>query len=66
MFQHYVTADRVAQYQQQCRHEAAIERGLRAGRTAQPGTSQIAITGITRFYAAARRQLHMPHLADLK
>jgi len=66
MYQHYMTADRVAQYQQQCRHEATIERGLTAGRTALPGVPQIAMARVARFFAAAWRQLHMAHLADLK
>ena len=66
MFQHYLTADRVAQYQQQCQREATIERSRAAGRTAQPAIPQIAMAGVARFFAAARRQLHTSHLASLK
>jgi hypothetical protein len=66
MFQHYVTADRVAQYQQQCLHEATIERGLTGGRTAQLAIFQIAMAAVARSFAAAWRQLHTPRLADLK
>jgi hypothetical protein len=66
MFQHFVTADHVAQYTQQCRHEATIERGLAASRTAPPGIPQIAMAAVARFFAAARRQLHTPNLASLK
>jgi hypothetical protein len=66
MFEHHLNTDRVTQYQRQCQHEAAIERGLAAGRTAQPGIPRIAMARVARFFAAVRRQLHIPPLADLR
>lgn len=66
MFQHYLNADRVTQYQQQCQHEATIERGLAAGRAVQLGIPQIAMAGAVRFFAATGLHRPLPHPADIK
>lgn len=66
MFEHHLSADRVTQYQRQRQHEAAIERGLAAGRTAQPGIPRVAMARVARFCAAVRRHVQLPHPADLK
>ena len=36
MYQQYINEARAAQYQQQCRHEGAIERHLRVGPPSDP------------------------------
>jgi hypothetical protein len=62
MYQHYVTAARVAQHQQQLMDEATIARQVRAGRqgeqsAAQPGPAKTAALLATRLHNLRSRRM---------